>query len=183
MHNFKCVIFVSVLVMAPHGSSMRPLPVSGQQQSLAELHEEDLFYEARASELAAAISHRVIRWVDLPPVMAPQPDRPPSGAAVKRVEDKVSPDKLIKKVFLLGGDEFSEGQLDSFSSEDGSLLSIAPHAVRRYVEEGPIDIEPFRPVLANLVMVKNCSQPGHTWYEVSIGDLENYVADCMYLMY
>ena len=163
--------------MAPHGPSVRPHHVSGQQQSLAELYAEDLFYEAKASETAAAINHRVLRWVDLPPMMAPQPDRPPSGAAVKRVEEKVSPDKLIPKVFLLGGDEVCDGQLASFCNEDETLLSIAPHGVSRYLEEGPIDTEPFGPVLADFVMVHNKSQPGQTWYEVCIGHVESYVAD------
>ena len=168
--------------MAPHGPSGIPPPlVGGKQQTLAELHAEDLFYEARASELADAVQHRTVRWVDLPPVMAPAPDRPPSGEEVIKVEELVSPDKLMKKVFLLAGDEFSDWQLDSFSSKDGMLLSIAPHAVNRYVKEGPISAELYGPVMADFVLVTNMSKPGQSWYELSVASLEDYVAawcDC-----
>ena len=100
--------------------------------------EEDLYFDQQAKLIAKELARPALVWVDLPPNVHPEPERPPDGEGVYAVESIVSPDKRMPLVYLLGADEMACDQLVPFLNEDKNLLTIAPHVVNRYQAGGPI---------------------------------------------
>ena len=178
--NPRCFPLVLGVVMAPNTPTRIESPqdlASKPALTQYELYLEDQFFEEQARVTAAAIAKSGLQWVDLPPTLHPVPDRPPCGDEVLRVEGIVSPDKRLKLVYMVAGCEFSEWQLESFVNRDGSLLSVAPHTVNRYMDEGPLGKGLFGPVSADFVCVVNKSVAGQNWHEVCVSDVETYVSD------
>ena len=179
MFNHWCSLeFFSCISMPPNKLVRAVLQQSNAPSpTLAELHEADLFYEGKARETHLALERHALCWVDLPPYTQQAPSRPPKGDEVKVVEESVTPDKRLKLVYVIGGCEMASWQLDPFLNEDGSLLSVAPHRVNRYVLGGPVDPGLFGPVSADFVRFVNKSVIGQSWHEVSVASVDRYVSD------
>ena len=107
----------------------------------------------------------------------PLPNRPPRSEIVSPAESLCSPDKLLATVYILGGNEFADNKIATFTNEEGNILSIGPHFVSRYQLGGPISHGLFGPVKASFVKVINRSYVGQSWYEVTCADYESYVGE------
>ena len=155
--------------MPPQKVKFAPIPQK------VRMREEELFFEKKAKEFAVELARPFITWVDLPPILHPSPSRPPHGAEIVELQEKVSPDKRLGMVYVIGADEMAFNQLDPFLNEDKTLLTIAPHSVNMYQANGPISNELFGPVGVDFVRVYNDSQMGQSWQEVAVTCADDYV--------
>ena len=161
--------------MAPERRIQSDLSVPSVPSLFLE-YEAELAAQSLSERVAKSVEHMNIQWVDLHPTLQPAPKPLPLGSVVKEIESKVSPDKSLPTLFIMGSCEFAGNNLDPFVNEDGSLISIAPHVVSRYVMGGPISPDLYGPVTGDFINLVNMSYVGQSWKEVAVFDVDTYVS-------
>ena len=139
-------------------------------------YEAELAHQNLSAQVARSVEHKNIQWIDLHPTLQPAPDPLPQGSVVKEVESMVTMDKSLPTLFVMGSCEFSGDNLSPFINDDGSLISIAPHVVSRYVMGGPISPDLFGPVCGEFINLINMSYIGQSWREVAVFNVDKYVS-------
>ena len=145
----------------------------------AHLEDNELLHQRML--VAQNVARITLKWVDLPPELFPKPPLPPNGEEVQDIESSISPDKVMKRIFVMAGDEFSVngGGFDrwgSFTNKEGNLVTIEPHIVTRYQRGGPVTTGIYGPVTAGFAPLYNASYPGQTWNEISKAQVDTYVS-------